>query len=177
MTQSNEQLLQLYRTNLKTTLDVMKLCLDGAERLRAAQLQSIQDAKVDSADWRQTFESARSADDMVALQQQLAQAQFENVLGYWSNLFRATTQAQIDTVRQMQAHAGALAGEMRRSLDGIQDDDNPVVAAFNSMLGNVFAAYEQAASASEEAVRLAESAIVTAEAGIRAATDIHRRAA
>ncbi len=177
MTHSNEQLLQLYRTNLKTTLDVMKLCLDGAERLRAAQLQSIQDAKADSANWRQTFESARSADDMASLQRQLAQTQFENVLGYWSDLFRATAQAQIDTVRQMQAHAGVLAGEMRRSLEGFEDADNPAVAAFHSLLTNAFAAYEQAVSASEEAVRLAEGAIVTAEAGVRAATDIHRKAA
>lgn len=177
MIEPNEQLLQLYRANLKTTMDVMKVCLEGAERLRTAQLQAIQDAKSDSAGWRESMESARTVDDLIPLQQQLASAQFENVLGYWSSLFRATTQAQIETVRQMQAHAGKMAGELRRSLEGVPDSGNAAVAAMNAMLSSVFSAYEQAAGATEEAVRLAEDAIVTAEAGIRAATDIHRKAA
>jgi Phasin protein len=177
MTDTNERLLQLYRNHLKTTLDLMKVCMDGAERLRGAQLQAIQDAKSDCAGWRERIDSVVAADDLVPLQQQLASAQFENVLGYWSGLFRATAQAQIDTVRQMQAHAATLAAELRRSLEGVPDGGNPAVAAMNEMLSGAFAAYEQAASASEEAVRLAEDAIVTAEAGVRAAAGIHRKAA
>ena len=177
MTQPNEQLLQLYRANLKTTLDVMKVCLDGAERLRSGQLQAIQDAKADSADWLRHMETAQTVDELVPLQQKLALAQLENVLGYWSSLFHAVSQAQVETIRQTQRHAGKLVGDLRRDLDGAADGGNPVLAAFNSMLSNACTAYEQAASVNEEAIRLAEKAVITAEAGIRAATGIDRKVA
>jgi len=177
MTQPNEQLLQLYRANLRTTLDVMKVCLDGAERLRNGQLQAIQDAKADGADWLQNLESAQTADELIPLQQKLALGQLENVLGYWSSLFHAVSQAQIEILRQTQRSTGKLAGDLRRDLDGASGAGDPAFAAFNAMLRNASAAYEQAASVNEQAIRLTENAIVTAEAGIRAATGGERKAA
>jgi len=167
MTQPNEHLLQLYRANLKTTLEVMKVCLEGAERLRTSQLQAIQDAKADGAEWRQEMETANSVEELLPIQQRLALAQLENVLGYWSGLFSAVTRAQVESIRQTQAYASSVASELKRSLEQAPPEDNPTLASFNQMLSEACSAYERAAEANEQAIRIAESAIVTADAGIR----------
>jgi phasin family protein len=102
------EFLDLYKAGLKSAVDLMKASLESAERLQQQQLSAIRNALEQHVKSVDELGSAKSIEDLLALQQKMAGAQLERVMGYWSNLCQAAGQNQtaaIGRVQQQMAQA------------------------------------------------------------------------
>src|SRR5205807_1779274 len=103
MNQPQAEFLDLYRAGLKNAADLMKSSLESAERLQQQQLTAIRGALDQQSKAMSELSEAKSIDQLVSLQQQLAGAQFERAMGYWSNLCQVAGQNQVAAIGQAQA--------------------------------------------------------------------------
>lgn len=99
------ELLDLYRSGLKNAADLMKASLESAERLQQQHLSAIRKALEQSSQSMDELSSAKSLDDLMALQQKMAGAQFERVMGYWSTLCQTAGESQVATISKQMAQA------------------------------------------------------------------------
>jgi phasin family protein len=88
MTQPQAEFLDLYRAGLKTAADLMKVSLQGAERLQNQQLVAIRTALDQQSKAVNELGQARTIDELLALQTKMAGAQWERAMGYWSELWQ-----------------------------------------------------------------------------------------
>ena len=102
MTQPQAELLDLYRAGLKTAADLMKTSLESAEQLQNQQLVAIRSAIDESSKSAAELGSAKTIDELLALQTRLAGAQFERAISYWGNLVQITTESQRKAFSQVQ---------------------------------------------------------------------------
>lgn len=102
MNPPHAEFLDLYKAGLKSAVDVMKAALENAERLQQQQLFAIRSALEQHARSVDDLASAKSMDDLMALQQKMAGAQLERVMAYWANLCQAAGQNQSAAIGQVQ---------------------------------------------------------------------------
>ncbi|HEX2565311.1 MAG TPA: phasin family protein [Burkholderiales bacterium] len=103
MNQPQAEFLDLYRAGLKNAADLMKASLESAERLQNQQLSAIRNALEQQSKAMNELGEARSFDQLISVQQQMAGANFERVMGYWSNLCQVAGQNQMAAITQAQA--------------------------------------------------------------------------
>jgi len=142
MNQPQAEFLDLYRSGLKNAADLMKASLESAERLQNQQLSAIRHALEQQSRAMSELTEAKSFDQLVSLQQQMAGANFERVMGYWSNLCQVAGQNQVAAISQAQVQM-AQAREW-----------------FNET-------YALTARATEEAARLAAATTTATNASVR----------
>ena len=104
MTQPQAEFLDLYRAGLKTAADLMKVSLQGAEKLQNQQLIAIRTALDLQSKSISELGQARTIDELLALQTKMAGAQWERAMGYWSE-FAQTQMAQARDWWSEAAHA------------------------------------------------------------------------
>ena len=105
MNPQQAEFLDLYRNGLKNAADLMKASLESAEKLQQQQLAAIRGALEQNAKSLGELGNARSLEDLIALQQKMAGAQFERVMGYWSSLCQTTGEGQAATIGKQMAQA------------------------------------------------------------------------
>jgi phasin family protein len=88
MTQPQAEFLDLYRAGLKTAADLMKVSLQGVERLQNQQLVAIRTALDQQSKAASELGQARTIDELLALQTKMAGAQWERTMGYWTELWQ-----------------------------------------------------------------------------------------
>ena len=86
MTQPQAEFLDLYKAGLKTAADLVKVSLQGAEKLQNQQLVVIRQALDQQSKSISELSQARSIDELLALQTRIAGAQMERAMGYWTEL-------------------------------------------------------------------------------------------
>jgi len=136
------EFLDLYKAGLKSAVDLMKASLESAERLQQQQLAAIRGALEQHVKSVNELSSAKSLDDLMALQQKMAGAQLERVMGYWSSLCQATGQNQAAAMGQVQ-------NQMAQARDWFNET------------------YTLTARATEEAAKIASAQMATVSAGAR----------
>ena len=99
------EFLDLYRSGLKNAADLMRASLESAERLQQQHLSAIRTALEQNAQSVNELGNARSLDDLMALQQKMAGAQFERVMGYWSTLCQTAGESQVSSISKQMAQA------------------------------------------------------------------------
>jgi hypothetical protein len=105
MTQPQAEFLDLYRAGLKTAADMMKVSLQGAERLQNQQLSAIRTALDQQSKSINELGQARTIDELLALQTRMAGAQWERAMGFWSEL----CQNQMAQARDFMSEAAQAA--------------------------------------------------------------------
>jgi phasin family protein len=97
--------LDMYRSGLKNAADLMKASLESAERLQQQHLSAIRTAIEQNTQSLNELGKAKSLDDLMALQQKMAGAQFERVMGYWSSLCQTANESQAANISKQMAQA------------------------------------------------------------------------
>jgi hypothetical protein len=105
MTQPQAEFLDLYRAGLKTAADMMKVSLQGAERLQNQQLSAIRTALDQQSKSINELGQARTIDELLALQTRMAGAQWERAMGFWSEF----AQNQMAQARDFMSEAAQAA--------------------------------------------------------------------
>jgi phasin family protein len=108
MTQPQAEFLDLYRAGLKTAADLMKISLQGAERLQNQQLVAIRTALDQQSKAVNELGQARTIDELLALQTKMAGAHWERAMGYWSELWQNQIAQGRDWLNEA-AHAATSA--------------------------------------------------------------------
>lgn len=155
------EFLDLYKAGLKTAVDLMKASLESAERIQQQQLSAIRGALEQHVKSVNDLGSARSLDDLLALQQKMAGAQLERVMGYWGNLCQAAGQNQsaaIGQVQQQMAQARDWFGETY-SLTARATEEAAKIAAAQVSGGNVHAAPRQSPPQQQQAAKQERRAV------------------
>ena len=136
------EFLDFYKAGLKSAVDLMKASLESAERLQQQQLAAIRSALEQHVKSVNELSNAKSLEDLMALQQRMAGAQFERVMGYWSDLCQTAGQNQAVAVGQVQQ-------QMAQARDWFNET------------------YSLTARATEEAAKIASAQMATVSAGAR----------
>ena len=136
------EFLDLYKAGLKSAVDLMKASLESAERLQQQQLTAIRGALEQHVKSVNELTSARSLDDLVALQQKMAGAQLERMMGYWTSVCQTAGQNQAAAMGQVQ-------NQMAQARDWFTET------------------YSLTARATEEAAKIASAQMATVSAGAR----------
>jgi len=105
MTTPQAEFIDLYRSGLKNAIDLMKASLESAERVQSEQLSAIRNALEQNARSLNELGSAKSLDELVVLQQKLAGAHFERVMGFWSSVYKSAGQNQAAAIGKQMAQA------------------------------------------------------------------------
>jgi phasin family protein len=98
----SSEFLELYRAGLKSAVELMKASLENAERLSQQQLSSVRDALEEHVKSVEALGNARTVEEILALQQRMAGAQLERVMGYWSTVCQAAGQNQTEALGRVQ---------------------------------------------------------------------------
>ncbi len=114
MTQPQAELFDLYRAGLKTAADLMKTSLETAERLQNQQLVAIRSAIDESSKSASELSSAKTIDELLALQTRIAGAQFERAFSYWGDLVQITTESQHKAISKVQEQLRQGQGEGKK---------------------------------------------------------------
>ena len=136
------EFLDLYKAGLKSAVDLMKASLESAERLQQQQLGAIRGALEQHVKSVNELSSAKSLDDLVALQQKMAGAQLERMMGYWTTVCQTAGQNQAAAMGQVQ-------NQMAQARDWFTET------------------YSLTARATEEAAKIASAQMSTVSAAAR----------
>jgi phasin family protein len=136
------EFLDLYKAGLKSAVELMKTSLESAERLQQQQLTSIRSALEQHVKSVNELSSAKTLDDLMALQQKMAGSQLERMMGYWTNLCQTAGQNQAAAMGQAQT-------QMAQARDWFNET------------------YSLTARATEEAAKIASAQIATVNAAAR----------
>lgn len=103
MQEPQTQFFDLYRSGLRTMNDLMKSSLETTERLQNQQLQQLRSTIEDTAKSSGQLGDIRSLDELLAAQAKLAGSQVQRTMDFWSNVWRAAGDSQINLISQMQS--------------------------------------------------------------------------
>ena len=115
MTQPQAEFLDLYRAGLKTAADLMKVSLQGAERLQNQQLVAIRTALDQQSKSINDLSQARTIDELLALQTKMAGAQWERAMGYWSELWQNQIAQSRDWLNEAAQAATSTSAQVRQA--------------------------------------------------------------
>jgi phasin family protein len=115
MTQPQAEFFDLYRSGLKTAADLMKVSLQGAERLQNQQLVAIRTALDQQSKAVSELGQARTIDEVLALQTKLAGAQWERAMGYWSELWQNQLAQGRDWLNEAAQVATSTSAQVRQA--------------------------------------------------------------
>jgi hypothetical protein len=111
--QPQTQLLDLYRSSLKTMNDVVKTSLETTERLQNQQLQQVRSALEETSKSTSQLGDVRSLDELMAVQARLAGSQVQRTMDFWGSMWRAAGDSQIAMISQMQSFTRATEEAVR----------------------------------------------------------------
>src|SRR5258708_12635350 len=86
------QFFDLYRSGIMTAAEVARTSLQNVARLQEKQLGMVRDILDESTRSAERLNNARSIDELLALQSQLAGAQFGRITEFWSSICQAAPQ-------------------------------------------------------------------------------------
>jgi phasin family protein len=162
MAQAN--LFELYQRGLLSALDVMKVCLEGAQDLRERQLDAIRGAMTELSRSCDEVRQAKDFETLVALQSQIAGWEFERVLGHWSGLAQAGSESQAEVLRHVHKQLIEIRDRFRDTLNAATEGSPTLMNAIQSMLTSTSAAYALSVRATEEAVKFGAAQAARADA-------------
>ena len=112
--QSQTQLLDFYRSNLKAMNDVVKASLESTERLHNQQLQQVRSALDETVKSTAQLAQVNSIEELLAVQARLAGAQLQRTMDFWGSLWRVASDSQINMISQVQSLTSRAAEETVR---------------------------------------------------------------
>lgn len=159
------QFFQFQCATLGATLEIMKIYLEGAQRIRAHQLKMINEALIDYAESAKQVQSAKSDEELLAIQERMARAQTEKLIRYWNGLYQAAAQTQGEILNR--ATISGTGEGLRHSLRTAAGAHQHYMDALRSMADAAVSAFLPAGHPFEQAAREAEGEVASAHAGIQ----------
>lgn len=152
MLQSNDASFGLYRSALKSAVDMTTLYLSGVERLQSLQADAFRDICAEQADVAKKIESLQTLEELQTVQAGYARQQIERAGDYWRGLFTNTCQSQMEFLKEAQAKAREVTESLNQNLDSAQA--SPAVSAIKMFVDAAHSAYAAGLRVTEEAAAM-----------------------
>ena len=88
------QLFDIYRNNVRTTAEMMRISLENAMRLQEQQLGMVRNLLDQNAQSAERAAGAQSMEQLVALQSELAGRQLQSLGDFWSSVWNTAAESQ-----------------------------------------------------------------------------------
>ena len=161
MSQSNEQVTDLYRTTFKSAQDMMNVCLGGIERLQAYQVGALEEMRCDHGEIWERIGSLSSIPEMQAAQAELARSQMNRMVSYWNGLVAVGCQCQAEILNAAQAKALEFTEDLGEKLEAAPAGAAPALSAMKLVMGAAQSTYAATVRATEEMARISAARIDT----------------
>ena len=88
------QLFDIYRNNVRTTAEMMRISLENAVRLHEQQLGMVRSMLDQNTQSAERAAGAQSMEQLVALQSELAGRQLQSLGDFWSSVWNTAAESQ-----------------------------------------------------------------------------------
>lgn len=160
---------ELYRSVLKSSVDLMNACLGGFERLQNYQAEAINDFRSAQSEMSKQIGTIRSLDELQATQAELARHQVARMMGYWSGLYATACQNQVEMLKEAQARAKEIGEDINQKLETAPVGSESMVSALKLVVGAAQSTYAATVRATEEMVRLSAAQVDAANTNVAVA--------
>jgi phasin family protein len=115
--QTQSQFLDMYRSIARAAIDTMKASLESTERFHQQQLHIVRGALEQNIKSASELSQARSIDELLSLQSQVAGAQVAQAMDVWRGLYRMMSDSQMTAMSQMQTQVSQASDTVRQAYD------------------------------------------------------------
>jgi|GEM_PF-5160053 len=143
MLETKDRLLSLYEDWLQTTVDLMDVCMCGAERLDSYQIQAIRQALREHAEEVSQIDSALDADELLTIQMDMTLCQMQDAMSFWHGCCLTTNQSLLDVIGYLCEKYSDGADEITPPPEMLPVVPQQVMSAFESLNMMVEAAYSE----------------------------------
>lgn len=157
MPQSNDASFGLYRSALKSSVDMMTLYLSGIERLQSKQAEAFKDICSDQAEAARKIENTSSIEELQSIQANYTRSQMERAGNFWRDLFMNSYHNQVEFLKEAQAKAREVTEGLGRNMEG--PSSSPAVSAIKLFVDAAHSAYAAGLRVTEEAAAMTASQI------------------
>src|SRR5438874_10402636 len=109
------QFFDLYRTGMKTAAELAKTSLENTVRLQQKQLDMVRNILDENSRSTDRLGQARSIEDLVGVQSQLAGTQLQRIAEFWTSAWQIAAENQKTVMEQWQSQMGQAGDEMRNA--------------------------------------------------------------
>jgi hypothetical protein len=113
------QFFDLYRNGITTATQVATMSLQNAARLQEKQLGMVRDILDESTRSAERLNNARTIDELIAVQSQLAGAQLGRIAEFWSSVWQAAAENQQSLFQQVRSQSRGSEDVVRAAADQI----------------------------------------------------------
>jgi hypothetical protein len=152
MLQPNDASFGLYRSALKSAVDMTTLYLSGVERLQSAQAETFRNICAEQADVAKKLESIQSLEELQTVQAGYTRNQMERLGDFWRGMFTNTCQNQMEFLKEAQAKAREVTDNLNQNLD--TSHASPAVSAMKMFVDAAHSAYAAGLRVTEEAAAM-----------------------
>jgi len=115
------QFFDLYRTGVKTAAEFAKTSLENTVRLQQKQLEMMRNILDENSRSTDRLGQARSMEDLVGMQSQLAGTQLQRLAEFWTSAWQIAAENQKAVLEQWQSQIGKAGETMRETTRGAED--------------------------------------------------------
>ena len=109
------QFFDLYRSGMKMAAELAKTSLENTVRLQQKQLDMVRNMLDENGRSSDRLAQARSVEDLVGMQSQLAGTQLQRFAEFWTSAWQIAAENQKQVVEQWQSQVGQAGDEMRNA--------------------------------------------------------------
>ena len=116
------QLFDIYRNNVRTTAEMMRISLENAARLQEQQLGMVRNLLDQNAQSAERAAGAQSMEQLVALQSELAGRQLQSLGDFWSSVWNTAAESQRSFFERVRSEGADVARKTYDSAARISAD-------------------------------------------------------
>ena len=107
------QFFDLYRSSMKMAADLARTSLENTVRLQQKQLDMVKTILDENGRSSDRLGQARSMEDLVGVQSQLAGTQMQRIAEFWTSAWQIAAENQKTVMEQWQSQLGQAGEDMR----------------------------------------------------------------
>jgi hypothetical protein len=138
------QLFDIYRNNVRTTAEMMRISLENAVRLQEQQLGMVRNLLDQNSQSAERAAGAQSMEQLVALQSEVAGRQLQSLGDFWTSVWNTAAESQRSFFERVRSEGGEAMRQTYDSAARITEDMTRSAANLASRAGG---AAQEAASA------------------------------
>lgn len=164
MLAATNQITDIFRTALKSGLDMAGVSLAAIERFHANRSGVIDQLRDDHRDLLKHIDSIQTLEDLQAIQREFTQKQISRTFSYWTGLYEACTQYQADLMTEVLAKTRSVSDAIDQKIKAAPAETVPVLSAMQLAVGTVESTFASTGRATEGMAQFGAAQIAAAKA-------------
>jgi hypothetical protein len=113
--QQQTYLMELYRSGMRATSDIMRASLENAQRMQAEQAEAVRSAIDENAKAARELSEVKTLDEMMSVQTRVLGSQLQRAADVWGRLWKTASESQMAMIGQVQNQVGQIREAERKS--------------------------------------------------------------